>query len=269
MAGKVVVVTGASSGIGEATAKLFAARGAHVVLLARNRERLETAAAAIRSAGGKATAYALDLADAGAVAETARRITAEAGAPEVVANIAGAGRWAPLLDTTPEEARAMIEAPYLAAVYLTRALLPDMVARGRGQIACISSPASYLAWPNACAYIAARHAVKGFTDALRMELRGTGVGVSLVVLGTVDSPYWRHNPGSRKHLLQPPLPGLMPTLSVEDAAAAIVSGVERKARRVVKPGLFRALFLLNALAPGLVESQLRAAAKRALKSGSA
>ncbi len=266
MTGKIVVVTGASSGIGEATAKLFAARGAHVVLLARNRERLESVAAAVRNAGGAATALAVDLADADAVGETARRVLAEAGVPEVVAHIAGAGRWAPLLDTAPEEARAMIEAPYLAGVYLTRALLPDMVAQGRGQIACISSPASYLVWPNACTYIAARHAVKGFADALRLELRGTGVGVTLVMLGTVDSPYWEHNPGSRRHLPQPPLPGLMPTLSVEEAAAAIVSGVERGARRVVKPGVFRALFLLNALAPRLVESQLRAAAKRASKS---
>ena len=108
---------------------------------------------------------------------------------------------------------------------------------------------------------AARHALAGFTEALRSEVKGTGVSVTLVVLGPVESPYWEHNPGSREHV--PAVnPILVPTLSVEDAARAIVDGTERRRRLVVKPAIFRALFLLNALAPRLVASQLRGASKR-------
>ncbi len=139
---------------------------------------------------------------------------------------------------------------------------PEMVARRSGAIACITSPASYLAWPNACAYIAARHALRGFAEALRSEVKGKGLKVTLVVLGTVETPYWQHNPGSRKHV---PATNetLMPTLSAEEAAATILNGIAAGKTTVVKPGLYRALYLLNALAPGLVAKQLRRAARKA------
>lgn len=167
MASKLVLVTGASSGIGEATAKRYGASGAHVLLLARNVERLEAVAKATRNAGGTASAFPVDLADARAVDEVAARIEREAGTPDTLINNAGAGRWIPLIETPAEEALAMIAVPYLAAFNLTRAFLPKMLARRSGAIACITSPASYLAWPNACAYTAARHALAGFTEALR------------------------------------------------------------------------------------------------------
>jgi short-subunit dehydrogenase len=260
MAQKLVLVTGASSGIGEATANAYAARGARLLLLARNLERLEGVAGAIRQQGGTVAAFAVDLSDGGAVTETAARILREAGAPDILINNAGIGRWLPFLQTTLEEARAMIEVPYLAAFYLTRTLLPQMLARGSGAIANVGSPASYLAWRNACAYIAARHAVLGFTEALRADLAGTGLSVTMVVLGTVETPYWEHNPGSRENLPKVD-PRLVPTLTAEEAAAAIVEGVDKRRRTVVKPAIYRALFLMNALAPGLVARQLRRATR--------
>ena len=107
MGSKLVLVTGASSGIGEATAKLYADKGAQVILLARNATRLEAVAEAIRRGGGTATAYAVDLADAAATADAAARIERERGVPDILINNAGAGRWLSLLDTTPEDARAM------------------------------------------------------------------------------------------------------------------------------------------------------------------
>ena len=253
---KLVLVTGASSGIGEAAAKLYGKAGAKVLLLARNRERLERVAAAIRAGGSEAVAYPIDLADARAVEETSARIAREHGTPDILINNAGAGRWKSVLDTTAEEALAMIEVPYLAAFNLTRAFLPGMIARKSGAIACITSPASYLVWPRAAAYIAARHAVLGFTEALRADLKGTGVAVTLVVLGTVETPYWEHNPGSRENV---PVPNklLAPTMTAEEAAQAIFDGVEGRRRTVFKPGVLRALVLLNAIAPRLVAKQLR------------
>ena len=195
-----------------------------------------------------------------AIAETSARIKGEAGTPDILINNAGAGRWLLRARTTSaEEALAMIEVPYLAAFNLTRAFLPEMIARRSGAIACITSPASYVAWPNASAYIAARHALLGFTEALRADLRRTGLTVTLVVLGEVETPYWQHNPGSREHM--PKSNPLAPVLTPEQAAQAIVQGVERGQRRVVKPAILRALFLLNALAPGLVARQLRRGVK--------
>lgn len=258
MTSRVVLVTGASSGIGEATARRYGASGAHVLLLARNVDRLDEAVRAIRKDGGTATAYPVDLADPKAIEEVSARVTREAGTPDVLINNAGAGRWLPIIETSAEEALAMIEVPYLAAFNLTRAFLPNMLARRSGAIACITSPASYVVWPNACAYTAARHALAGFTDALRTEAKGSGISVTLVVLGMVDSPYWEHNPGSRAHAPEVN-PLIAPVLTPEDAAEAIFAGVEARKRTVVKPAIFRALFLLNALAPRLVASQLRRA----------
>jgi short-subunit dehydrogenase len=256
MASELVLVTGASSGIGEATAKLYAASGARVLLLARNGERLAAVADSIRREGGAAKAYPVDLADADAIAETAARIKREEGTPDILINNAGAGRWLSLLETSAEEALAMIEVPYLAAFNLTRAFLPEMLQRRTGVIACVTSPASYVVWPNATAYIAARHAILGFTESLRVNLRRTGIDVTLVVLGPVESPYWEHNPGSRERMPKSN-PILAPILTAEEAAEAIFQGVAKRKRRVVKPAALRALFLLNAFAPDLVTRQLR------------
>ncbi len=258
MATKLVLVTGASSGIGAATARRYGAAGAHVLLLARDKERLERAAEAVRKAGGTPTAYAVDLADPQAIAETSARIAREAGIPDILINNAGAGRWLPVIDTSAEEARAMIEVPYLAAFNLTRAFLPKMLARRSGAIACITSPGSFIAWPNAAAYIAARHALAGFSEALRSEVKGKGLSVTLVVLGMVESSYWEHNPGSRERA--PKTSSLLaPVLTPDQAAEAIFAGIEGRKRTVVKPAIFRALFFLNALAPRLVARQLRRA----------
>ena len=261
MASKLVLVTGASSGIGEAAAKRYGAAGAHVLLLARNAERLYGVAHAIREAGGTATAFPVDLAGSEAIKETAARIGSEIGVPDILLNNAGVGRWLPLVDTSPEEARATIDVPYLAAFNLTRAFAPAMIARGSGSLVFITSPAAYLAWPNAAAYIAARRAVAGFAEALQSELKPTGVAVTIIVLGNVDTPYWAHNPGSRRNV--PATPRFIRTLTPDEAAAAIVTGAEARKPFVVKPAIYRALFLMNALFPKTVASQLRRAAKKA------
>ncbi|MGH6737351.1 MAG: SDR family NAD(P)-dependent oxidoreductase [Methyloceanibacter sp.] len=262
MAAKLVLVTGASSGIGEATAKRYGGAGAHVLLLARNAERLYGVAHAIREAGGTATAFPIDLAASEAFKDLAGRIETDIGTPDIVVNNAGAGRWLPLLDTTPHDARAMIDVPYLAAFNVTRAFAPGMIARGNGSLVFIASPASYLAWPNASAYIAARRAVAGFAEALQSELRRTGVTVTLVVLGTVDTPYWEHNPGSLENVPKTD-PRFMPTVTPDQAAKAIMDGAAQGKAFVVKPAIYRALFVMNALFPNFVASQLRRAAKQA------
>jgi uncharacterized protein len=264
MAAKLVLVTGASSGIGAALARRYGAGGARVLLLARNAERLEAAAEAIRREGGTASPYPIDLSDADAIGALGARIMREEGVPDILINNAGAGRWLPVIETPPADALAMIEVPYLAAFNLTRVLLPGMVLRGSGVVACVTSPASYLVWPNAAAYIAARRALAGFAEALRTEAFGTGVSVTLVVLGTVDSPYWEHNPGSRAHLPQSNSL-LLRTLSPDEAAQTIAIAIAARRRIVVRPWSFRLLFLLNAPMPNLVAAQLRRASRKAAR----
>src|SRR5262245_30127449 len=106
MAAKLVVITGASSGIGAALAKLYGRAGAHVLLLARNADRLAAVADAIRQSGGNATTYVIDLADANAIEQTSAKIAREVGTPDILINNAGAGRWLPLTKTTARDAAA-------------------------------------------------------------------------------------------------------------------------------------------------------------------
>jgi short-subunit dehydrogenase len=248
------IVTGASSGIGEATARALAARGSKVVLIARNRSRLDAIVADIRSRDGNAHAYTADLADPPAIPAAAREIVSDFGVPQVLVNNAGAGRWLPIAETTANEAAQMMAVPYLAAFNVTREFLGGMLARGSGHVVNVTSVASRLAWPGAAAYTAARWAMEGFTAALRADVYGSGIGVTLAVFGTVETPYWEHNPGSRERL--PRRAAQIRTLTPDEAAAAIATAIEKGKRIVIKPGIFRLLFLLNALFPAQTEAMM-------------
>lgn len=248
---KTVVVTGASRGIGKATAQAVAKKGGRLVLLARTERDLRAVADGITREGGRAAWHSVDLTDAPAVEQCAAVITRETGVPDIIINNAGLGRWLYAKDTTPEEARQMVASPYLAAFYVTRAFLPAMLERGSGHIACVTSPGSFLVWPGAATYLAARFALRGFSEALRAEVQDHGIGVTLVVLGKAASTYWEYNPGSEAHLPKP-LPVLMPTLSTEQAAEVILRGIERNAQQIVRPAIFRVFFAMNHFAPGIV-----------------
>lgn len=248
--GSVSVISGSSSGIGEATSRLLASKGSSVILLARDAGRLGGVAADIQSRKGAAYAYAVDLSDAKVLAAVAARIVAEHGSPDILINNAGAGRWLPLLDTSAEEAAAMMALPYLAAFNLTRELLPGMLKRGSGQIVNITSVASRLAWPGAVAYTAARAAMDAFTGALRADVKGSGVSVMLATFGTVETNYWKSNPGSRENM--PQRAASIKALTQENVAEAIVRGIERGERAVLQPAIFKLLFPLNALFPAAV-----------------
>jgi short-subunit dehydrogenase len=246
------VITGASSGIGAATARALAARGARVALLARDRVRLGEVAAEIASGGGKAHVYPLDLTDAQAISVTCARIREEVGVPDILVNNAGAGRWLPIVDTSAADAAQMMAVPFLAAFNVTREFLPAMLARGSGQVINVTSVSSRLAWPGNGAYSAARWALEGFTAALRADIHGTGLGVTLAMFGTVESPYWEHNPGSRERLPAPA--ARLRAITPDEAADAIVRGIETNRRFVLKPGIFRLFFLLDALFPVRTEA---------------
>jgi short-subunit dehydrogenase len=249
--GALAIVTGASSGIGAATAEALAQRGARVVLLARRAAELEQIADGIRARGGEAHSYPVDLADGAAVEQIAQAIRQSLGVPDIIINNAGAGRWLFIEETDPAEAVEMMAAPYFAAFNVTRAFMPAMLQRGSGRIAVVTSPACYFAWPGATGYTAARWAMRGFAAGLRADLHGTGVRVTLVTPALVNSPYFARNAGTAERI--PRIARIYRTLTPQEVAAAIVRGVERGSREVVIPWLLRLVVQVYRVLPGPID----------------
>ncbi len=185
------------------------------------------------------------------VATVARRITEDLATPDIVVNNAGAGRWLFVDETTPAEAVQMMAVPYFAAFNVTRAFLAEMLTRNSGHFVFVSSVGSRFVWPGATAYLAARWAVRGFSEALRADLHGTGIRVTLYESGTVTTPYWERNPASRERV--PRLGKLVRDVTAEEAAEAIVEGVERNKRLVVIPFMMKLTYWQHAVFPGLVQ----------------
>lgn len=250
--GKTVLVTGASSGVGAAIAKAMAKAGAaEILLLARNEEALKKAASEVEVAGVAARIFPVDLSDSEQTLDTARRIMADVGVPDILVNNAGSGQWKFLDETSPAEIEAMMALPYFAAAWLTSAFLPAMRQRGSGHVVNISSVASRIVWPGATAYTAARWAMRGLSEALRADLYGSGIGVTLYESGEIESPYWLHNPGSRDRI--PKISKMLPALKAEDVGAAIVAGVRGNKRLIVIPFTMKIIYGLHYVFPWAVQ----------------
>jgi NADP-dependent 3-hydroxy acid dehydrogenase YdfG len=244
---KLFLITGASSGIGAATARAAARQGARVVLLARSAPKLASVADEIKREGGAAYPFPIDLTDAAAVQATAQQIIQQVGVPDILLNNAGAGQWLSTVETSPQDAVEMMAAPYFAAFFTTRAFLPAMLERNRGVIANMTSVASRLTWPGATAYTAGRWAMRGFTEGLRADLSRSRLRVMLVTFAKVQSDYWANNPGSEARL--PKAQAMIPVLTPEAAADAILFGRRFNQREVMAPLMLRVVIWLNALFP--------------------
>lgn len=184
---KTAVVTGASSGIGAATARALAEAGYRVVLGARRVERLEALAAQIRQAGGDALARVLDVTDADSVAAFAGALPRPVHL--LVNNAGGALGLDPVEDADDERWRTMFETNVLGTVRLTRALLPDLEASGDGHVVNVGSTAGFETYRGGAGYTAAKHGVRALTDTLRLELLGRPVRVTEVAPGLVETEF--------------------------------------------------------------------------------
>src|SRR5438874_978682 len=187
---RVVVVTGASAGVGRATAREFGARGDHVALVARGEDGLKAARREIESAGGTAIVAAADVADQEAVEAAAKRAESKLGPIDVWVNDAMATVFAPFDEIDPEEFRRSTEVTYLGTVWGTRAALRRMRERDRGVIVQVGSALAYRGIPLQSAYCGAKHAIKGFTESLRCELLHdkSGIQVTMVQLPALNTP---------------------------------------------------------------------------------
>ncbi|HZG78937.1 MAG TPA: SDR family oxidoreductase [Paenibacillus sp.] len=186
--GKIAVVTGASGGIGARIAAALHERGAHVVLAARSTEKLEKFAAELGD--GRATAVLLDVADERSVIRAFEEIAARFGRVDLLVNNAGFGRFETVADAPADSFEAMMNVNYFGLVRCTRAALPGMLARRSGAIVNVASIAGKTATAKSAGYAATKHAVLGFTNALRQELHGTGVRVMAVNPGPVRTAFF-------------------------------------------------------------------------------
>ena len=250
----VVVVTGGSAGIGRAAVREFARAGYDVAVLARGQAGLDGAVADVEELGGTGLGLSVDVSDIDAVESATDRIEAELGEIDVWVNNAFVGSLAYFWDTSPDEFERMTDVTYYGPVNGTRAALRVMRARDRGAIVNVSSSLAHRAIPLQSAYCGAKHAVKGFTESVRVELRATGsaVTIGLVTLPGVNTTQFNWNLTRMPDHPQP----VAPILEPEVVAASILSAAQHP-RRNVWVGIATAYTVLgNRVAPWFMDRYL-------------
>ena len=251
---EVVVVTGASAGVGRAVARRFAQEGARIGLIARGREGLEGARADVEKLGGQALICQADVADAEAVERAAERVEEEFGEIDIWINNATTSVFSPVKEMTAEEFRRVTEVTYLGTVHGTLSALRRMLPRDRGVIVQVGSALAYRGIPLQSAYCAAKHAIQGFHDSLRSELihDESNVHVTMVQLPALNTPQFGWNKSRLPNHPQPVPPIYQPEVAAE---AIHFAAHERRREMSVGWPAVKAIYG-NKIAPGLGDHYL-------------
>jgi len=248
---EVVVITGASAGVGRATAREFGRHGASVGLISRNQERLEAAKREIEESGGRALVLPLDVADAVAVENAAQKVESEFGPIDVWVNNAMTSVFSQIEDMQPEEFKRVTDVTYLGVVYGTLAALKRMRKRDHGTIVQVGSALAYRSIPLQSAYCAAKHAIAGFTDSLRCELihQKSRVQVTMVQMPALNTPQfgWVKSRLPRKAQPVPPI------FEPEVAARAIYWAAHHRRRELWVGGSTVAAIVGQKFVPGFLD----------------
>ena len=254
MKNEVVVITGASAGLGRATAREFGRCGAKIGLIARGVEGLKAAKREIESSGGKALVLPLDIANAEAVDEAAASVEQEFGPIDIWVNNAMASVFSPIREMRAEEYKRVTEVTYLGVVYGSLAALKRMLPRNRGTIVQVGSALVYRSIPLQSAYCAAKHAIAGFTDSLRCELihDKSKVRVTMVQMPALNTPQFGWVKSRLKHKAQP-----VPPIFQPEVGARAIYWAAHHARRELYVGWPTVEAIVgNKLAPGVLDRYL-------------
>jgi short-subunit dehydrogenase len=248
-AGKTVIITGASSGIGAATAHAFAAAGANVVLAARNAAKLDGLA---RGLGGRALAMPTDVTDRSAIDRLIEQTIATFGGIDIVINNAGVGLAAPVAELKAADFERALAVDLLGPLALTQATLPHMRRQGRGQLIFVSSVVGLRALPYLGGYAAAKAALDRLTESLRVELRGSGIAVTLVRPGATRTEFSQNRLGSGRERRRVSARAATP----EQVARAILNAAAREPRVAYARLADRLTVGFSLLAPRLADWML-------------
>jgi short-subunit dehydrogenase len=250
----VVAITGASAGVGRATARLFAARGAQLGLIARGAEGLDATRREIEAVGGTACVCSLDVADSENVEAAAARIEETLGPVDVWINNAMTSVFSPFSELSAEEYERVTRVTYLGCVHGTMAALRRMQPRDRGTIVQVGSALAYRGIPLQSAYCGAKHAIRGFTESLRCELmhEHSGVRITMVQLPALNTPHFDWVKSRLPRRAQPVPPIYQP----ETAARAILRAAFHPAREYRVGLSTSAAILAEKIAPALVDGYL-------------
>ena len=253
---KTILITGASSGIGEASAKLLALKGNKIILLARNEDKLRTIVKDIENKMGIASYYSIDLTNTDKVGLIAKTIIDKHGVPDVIVNSAGSGRWLSLSETSMHEFSTMIDSPLKATANTCKAFLEVMKKRNSGHIITVNSAACYFSFPGAIGYLSARWGLRGFMNALYEDLYKSKIHVSSLVAAKVDSPYFETNPGSADRI--PKITNILSrTSSVDEIAIQISKLIDSPRKTLITPLSMSFLVKLNQFFPNLLSAVMR------------
>jgi 3-oxoacyl-[acyl-carrier protein] reductase len=205
LAGQVALITGAGRGLGRQIALAFAGAGADIVGSARTKAQVEDTAKEIKALGRRALSIVTDVTQEDQVRAMADQALKEFGRVDILVNNAGMSRYGSFVEQKAADWRAMIETNLMGTLFCTHAILPSMLERGQGLIINISSVAGIHGLPNEAVYCASKHGVKGFTDALAIELKDRGIRVCGIYPGGMDTPFWdiQTYHGDRSKIMDP------------------------------------------------------------------
>jgi NAD(P)-dependent dehydrogenase (short-subunit alcohol dehydrogenase family) len=254
MKSQVVAITGASAGVGRALARQYAAKGAHIGLIARGREGLEATVREVEAIGGRGIVCVADVAHPDEVERAARAIDDAFGPPDIWINNAMASVFSPVKEMTADEFRRVMEVTYLGVIHGTLSALRRMLPRDAGAIVQVGSALAYRGIPLQSAYCAAKHAVQGFCDSLRSELHhdGSRVTVTMVQLPALNTPQFDWVKSRLPNRTQP-----VPPIFQPEVAADAIAWAAEHARREVWVGFPTVTAIVgDMIAPGLLDRAL-------------
>ncbi len=247
--GAVVLITGASSGIGRAAALAFAKEGAKLVLAARRRDQLEEVAAAVRSLGGQAVVVQADVADRQQVQAAVNTAVSSFGRLDILVNNAGIGYLGMLEDTPTEAIETLWSVNMMGTIHATQAAIPLMRAQGGGHIINVASVSAKRGHPGNSIYCATKFAMVGLSEALRVELHGSGIEVSLVCPIGTATEFFDASSARSKRAHSP----MGPIHTAEKVARAIVRCARRPRPEVILSPLARIFLVINTFSPRLAD----------------